>query len=72
MKYKVLGDSENIYEEGTIIFDEDLINDFLDCCNQTEDADYIGWLMNLPKDEAVEEICSAWGIRLQKIEEEYN
>lgn len=69
MKYKVLGDSGNVYEEGSIIIDEDLINDFLACCNETEDADYIGWLMNLPKDEAVNEICSVWGISLQKIDD---
>ena len=42
--YKVIADIENIYKPNSIITSDTLINDYLECCNQTEDADLIGWM----------------------------
>lgn len=72
--YKVISDSENVYQPNTIISSDTLINDYLDTCNQTEDADLIGWLYTLKESntdnsitQAIEFITDAWDIELEEI-----
>ena len=75
--YKVISDIENIYQPNTIITSDTLINDFLNTCNETEDADLIGWLYTLKESntdnsiaEAMAFITDAWDIQLEEIKEE--
>ena len=74
--YKIIADSENVYLPNTIITSDTIINDFLVCCNQTEDADLIGWLNNLKQTNTEESITIAitfiadtWNIQLEEIKE---
>lgn len=74
--YKIIADSENVYLPNTIITSDELINDYLDCCNQKEDADLIGWLHTLKEAntdnsiaQAIAFIADAWDIHLEEIKE---
>ena len=74
--YKVIADSENVYLLNTLITSDTLINDYLVCCNQKEDADLIGWLHTLKEAntdnsiaQAVAFIADAWDIQLEEIKE---
>jgi len=74
--YKVISDIENIYQPNTIITSDTLINDFLNTCNETEDADLIGWLYTLKETDtdnsiaqAIAFITDAWDIQLEDFKE---
>lgn len=74
--YKVIADIENVYLPNTLITSDTLINDYLVCCNQKEDADLIGWLHTLKEAntdnsiaQAVTFIADAWDIQLEEIKE---
>lgn len=73
-KYKVIADIENVYQPNTIITSNTLINDFLVCCNKTEDADLIGWIYTLKEtntdnsiSQAITFITDEWDIKLEEI-----
>lgn len=73
-KYKVIADIENVYQPNTIITSDTLINYFLVCCNQTEDADLIGWIDTLKEtntdnsiSQAITFITDEWDIKLEEI-----
>ena len=60
----------------TIITSDTIINDFLVCCNQTEDADFLGWLYTLKEtntdnsiSQAITFIADTWNIQLEEIKE---
>lgn len=72
--YKVISDIENTYQPNSVITSNKLINDFLNTCNETEDADLIGWLYTLKEnnanksiEEAITFITDAWNIKLEEI-----
>ena len=72
--YKVISDIENTYQPNSVITSNKLINDFLNTCNETEDADLIGWLYTLKEnntnnaiEEAITFITDAWNIQLEEI-----
>lgn len=74
--YKIIADIENIYKPNSIITSDTLINDFLVCCNQTEDADLIGWIYTLKETntdnsitQAITFIADTWNIQLEEIKE---
>lgn len=74
--YKIIADSKNVYLPNTIITSDTLINDFLACCNQTEDADLLGWLYTLKETNtdnditmAITFIADTWNIQLEEIKE---
>lgn len=74
--YKIIADSKNVYLPNTIITSDTLINDFLVCCNQTEDADLLGWLYTLKETNtdnditmAITFIADTWNIQLEEIKE---
>lgn len=74
--YKIIADSKNVYLPNTIITSDTLINDFLACCNQTEDADLLGWLYTLKETNtdnditmAITFIAETWNIQLEEIKE---
>ena len=73
-KYKVIADKENVYQPNTIITSNTIINDYLTCCNQTEDADLIGWIYTLKEtntdnsiSQAITFITDEWDIKLEEI-----
>lgn len=75
-KYKVIADIENVYQPNTIIISDTIINDYLERCNQTEDADLIGWLYTLKEtntdnsiSQAITFITDEWDIKLEEIKE---
>ena len=57
--YKVIADIENIYKPNSIITSDTLINDYLERCNQTEDADLIGWIYTLKETNTDNSITQA-------------
>ena len=74
--YKVIADIENIYKPNSIITSDTLINDYLERCNQTEDADLIGWIYTLKETntdnsitQAIIFITDTWDIQLEEIKE---
>lgn len=74
--YKIIADIENIYKPNSIITSDTIINDFLVCCNQTEDADLIGWIYTLKETntdnsitQAITFITDTWNIQLEEIKE---
>ena len=74
--YKVIADIENIYKPNSIITSDTLINDYLERCNQTEDADLIGWIYTLKETntdnsitQAIRFITDTWDIQLEEIKE---
>lgn len=74
--YKIIADILNIYQPNTIITSDILINDYLKRCNDTEDADLIGWLHTLKETntdnsiaQAIAFIADAWDIQLQEIKQ---
>ena len=74
--YKVIADIENIYKPNSIITSDTLINDYLERCNQTEDADLIGWIYTLKEtntdnsiSQAITFITDEWDIKLEEIKQ---
>ena len=74
--YKVIADIENIYKPNSIITSDTLINDYLERCNQTEDADLIGWIYTLKETntdnsitQAITFITDEWNIKLEEIKQ---
>ena len=72
--YKIISDSENVYQPNTIITSDTLINDFIDTCNERENADLIEWLYTLKESntdnsitQAISFIADAWNIHLEEI-----
>ena len=75
-KYKVIADIENVYQPNTIITSDTIINDYLACCNKTEDADLIGWIYTLKEtntdnsiSQAITFITDEWDIKLEEIKQ---
>lgn len=74
--YKVIYDKLNTYQPNSVITSDTLINDYLDTCRETEDADLIGWLHTLKETNtdnsiarAIAFITDAWDIQLEEIKE---
>jgi hypothetical protein len=70
--YEVINDSGYVYNYGDIINTISLARDFLEGCNEKEDADLMGYvyssLYNNKGEELVKFICEAWdGLELKKI-----
>lgn len=72
--YKVIEDKGEVYNPNQIITSDELIGDYLDICNDKEDADLIGWIIALQRqntdksiDEAIRFITDAWEITLEEI-----
>lgn len=70
--YQVVEDSGYVYNEGDYITTTLLARDFLNGCNEVEDADYIAHIYKLLYDnkseELVNNICEWWdGLKLKKI-----
>lgn len=70
--YKVVSDSGYVYNEGDYITTTLLARDFLEGCNEKEDADLMGHvyslLYNNKGEELVKFICEAWdGLFLEKV-----
>lgn len=72
--YKIIADSENVYLPNTIITSNTIINDYLERCNKTEDADLIGWIYTLKEtntdnsiSQAITFITDEWDIKLEEI-----
>lgn len=72
--YKVIEDKGEVYSPNQIITSDELIDDYLDICNDKEDADLLGWIMALKQkdtdkaiDEAISFITDAWNITLEEI-----
>lgn len=70
--YMVVSDSGYVYNDGDIINTISLARDFLEGCNEKEDADLMGYvyssLYNNNGEELVKFICEAWdGLELRKI-----
>lgn len=70
--YQVVEDSGYVYNEGDYITTTLLARDFLEGCNEVEDADYIAHIYKLLYDnkgeELVNNICELWdGLKLKKI-----
>ena len=75
-KYKVIADKENVYKPNTIITSNTIINNYLTCCNKTEDADLIGWIYTLKEtntdnsiSQAITFITDEWDIKLEEIKQ---
>lgn len=69
--YKVIRDSENVYEKGSLITANDIIEKYITHCNDVEDADLIGWIYTLKEtnkqEEAVTFITDTWQMDLEEI-----
>lgn len=72
--YKVVSDSSRVYQPNTIISSDKLIDDFLNKCYNTEDAEFLGWLNTLKEydtddsvSQAIEVICDAWDMQLDDL-----
>ena len=72
--YKVVSDSSRVYQPNTIITSDKLIDDFLNKCYNTEDAEFLGWLNTLKEydtnesvSQAIEVICDAWDMQLDDL-----
>ena len=72
--YKVVSDSSRGYQPNTIITSDKLIDDFLNKCYNTEDAEFLGWLNTLKEydtndsvSQAIEVICDAWDMQLDDL-----
>lgn len=71
--YMVLSDSGYVYDEGDIVTTLSLAEDFLECCNEVEEVDYIDSIHRLLRNNKGEQlirlICEAWdGLKLKKID----
>lgn len=64
MKIKITFDSDGAYgyPKGTIIDGKDLVNDYIDCLNEVEDADTITFLRNSEIEKSVDFIAQMWGL----------
>jgi glycine cleavage system H lipoate-binding protein len=71
--YKCVYDVEGIYTD-KVIDSNTLIDDYLEVCNEVEDADLIGWITRLKEtdrqEEAIEFICGVWDLRLEELTDE--
>ena len=71
--YMVLSDSGFVYNEGDIVTTLSLAEDFIESCNEVEEADFIErvhyLLQNNKGDVLVKSICEWWyGLNLKKID----
>lgn len=69
-KYKIIHDSEDIYHKGEIYDGKELISKFIEyieTCNEMEDADFIGYIHTIDEDEAIGQICDFWDMQMEKI-----
>lgn len=64
MKIKITFDSDGAYgyPKETIIDGKDLVNDYIDCLNEVEDADTITFLRNSEIEKSVDFIAQMWGL----------
>lgn len=70
-RYKVVYDEGNVYEVGTTISGNELIEHYLEIADGFEDADTIGWIMaNKDKEEVIEYITNSWLMRLEELTDE--
>ena len=71
--YKCVYDVEGRYTD-KVIDSNTLIDDYLEICNEIEDADLIGWLVRLKEtnkqEEAVDFICGVWDLLLEEMRDE--
>lgn len=69
--YKCIYDIDNIYTN-RVINSDTLIDHYIEVCNETEDADHIGWIIRLKEtdrqEEAVQFISEIWNLKLKEIE----
>lgn len=65
MEIKILSDSGNVYQVGATINADFLIEDYKDCLNYKEDADYIGYFNRLSKEKQLKEIEVAWDMDVE-------
>lgn len=66
-KYKIIYDREDIYHKGEIYDGKELISQFVETCNEIEDADFIGYIQTIDEDEAISQICDLWDMQMEKI-----
>ena len=68
--YHCTYDPSDIYTD-KIVNANTLIEDYIDTCNEVEDADTIGWLYTTIEDneqeKAIEFIANGWGLELTEI-----
>ena len=64
MKIKITFDSDGAYgyPKGTIITGKELVNDYIDCLNEVEDADTIKFLQNSELEKSVDFVAQMWGL----------
>jgi len=69
MKIKITFDYDGVYgyPKGTIIDGKDLVNDYIDCLNEVEDADTITFLRNSEIEKSVDFIAQMWGLNYDVI-----
>ena len=69
MKIKITFDSDGAYgyPKDTIITGKDLVNDYIDCLNEKEDADTIKFLQNSDIEKSVDFIAQMWGLNYDVI-----
>ena len=61
MKVEITYDKGKVYDSGTIMQAEDLLNEFIDCI--LEDFALKDWLKSLPIKSALDYIAYEWGLR---------
>ena len=63
-KIKILSDRDGAYgyPVGTILPSDQLIEVYIDCLNEVEDADTISFLKSSRTEEAVDFIADMWGL----------
>ena len=64
MKIKITFDSDGAYgyPKGTIITGKELVNDYIDCLNEVEDADTINFLKHSEIEKSVDFVAQMWGL----------
>ena len=69
MKIKITFDPDGVYgyPKGTIIDGKDLVNDYIDCLNEVEDADTITFLRNSEIEKSVDFIAQMWSLNYDVI-----
>lgn len=63
-KIKILGDTDGAYgyPVGVILPTKELIEDYINCLNEVEDADTIIFLKDSKEEIAVDFIADLWGL----------
>ena len=65
MLIKILQDPERVYDG--VMNAKTLVDDFLEICNEVEDADTITYLDNAPLISALNMVCACWCIKYEII-----